>query len=45
MVVPDELEKLITLCKTCRDRLHAGKINLKRNGKVKGQLKHAHANE
>jgi len=37
----DEPENLITLCKTCHDKLHAGKINLKRNGKVKGQLKHA----
>jgi hypothetical protein len=37
----DEPENLITLCKTCHDKLHTGKINLKRNGKVKGQLKHA----
>ena len=37
----DEPENLITLCKTCHGKLHAGKINLKRNGKVKGQLKHA----
>ncbi len=37
----DESENLITLCKTCHDKLHAEKINLKRNGKVKGQLKHA----
>jgi len=37
----DKPENLITLCKTCHDKLHAGKINLKRNGKVKEQLKHA----
>lgn len=37
----DEQENLITLCKTCHDKLHEGKISLKKNGKVKGQLKHA----
>lgn len=36
----DEQENLITLCKTCHDKIHDGKINLK-NGKIKGQLKHA----
>jgi hypothetical protein len=29
------------LCKTCHDKLHEGKIELKKNGKVKRQLKHA----
>ena len=37
----DESKNLITLCKTCHGKLHNGKINLKKNGKVKGQLKHA----
>jgi hypothetical protein len=37
----DEEANLITLCKTCHDALHAGKIALKRNGKKKGDLKHA----
>lgn len=37
----DEHENLITLCKTCHDRLHNGEIKLKLNGKKKGQLKHA----
>ena len=37
----DEESNLITLCKTCHDNLHEGKILLKKNGKVKGQLKHA----
>lgn len=37
----DEKENLITLCKTCHDDLHKGLINLKKVGKVKGQLKHA----
>lgn len=37
----DEQENLITLCKTCHDKLHNGEISLKKNGKVKGQLKHA----
>ncbi len=37
----DEPENLITLCKTCHDKLHDGKIVLKLNGKKNGQLKHA----
>jgi hypothetical protein len=37
----DEPENLITLCKTCHDKLHDGEIKLKSNGKKKGQLKHA----
>jgi len=37
----DEQENLITLCKTCHDELHKGNIALKKNGKVKGRLKHA----
>lgn len=37
----DEQENLITLCKTCHDKLHGGGISLKKIGKVKGQLKHA----
>ncbi len=37
----DEEENLITLCKTCHDLLHEGKIILKISGKKKGQLKHA----
>ena len=37
----DEQENLICLCKTCHDKLHKGKITLKKNGKIKGQLKHA----
>jgi len=37
----DEQENLIVLCKTCHDDLHDGKISLKKNGKIKGQLKHA----
>ena len=37
----DEPENLITLCKTCHDALHAGKIKLKLNGKSKGSLKFA----
>ena len=36
----DEQENLITLCKTCHDKIHDGKINLK-NGRRKGRLKHA----
>lgn len=36
----DEAENLITLCKTCHDKLHKGDIILK-GGKIKGQLKHA----
>lgn len=37
----DEESNLITLCKTCHDKLHDGKITLKKIGKSKGQLKHA----
>ena len=37
----DEESNLITLCKICHDKLHGGKINLKKIGKAKGQLKHA----
>ena len=37
----DEPENLITLCKTCHDALHAGKIKLKLNGKSRGSLKFA----
>ncbi len=37
----DEESNLITLCKTCHDSLHAGKIKLKAIGKKKGQLSHA----
>jgi hypothetical protein len=37
----DEESNLITLCKTCHDKLHNGEISLKKNGKIKGQLKHA----
>ena len=37
----DEESNLITLCKTCHDKLHSGEINLKKIGKSKGQLKHA----
>ena len=36
----DEYDNLITLCKTCHDKLHQGKVALK-GGKKKGQLKHA----
>lgn len=36
----DELENLMTLCKTCHDKVHSGAIKLK-GGKSKGQLKHA----
>jgi len=36
----DEHDNLITLCKTCHDKLHQGKVFLK-GGKKKGQLKHA----
>lgn len=36
----DEHDNLITLCKTCHDKLHDGKVTLK-GGKKKGQLKHA----
>ena len=37
----DEPENLITLCRTCHDALHAGKIKLKLNGKSKSSLKFA----
>jgi hypothetical protein len=37
----DASENLITLCKTCHDDLHKGKISLANNGKVKTSLKHA----
>jgi hypothetical protein len=37
----DDAENLITLCKTCHDSLHKGEIKLKKNGKIKGQFKHA----
>lgn len=37
----DEETNLITLCKTCHDKLHKGEIELKRKGKIKSQLKHA----
>lgn len=37
----DEEVNLITLCKTCHDKLHKGEIVLKKIGKKKGQLKHA----
>ena len=33
-------ENLMTLCKTCHDKVHSGAIKLK-GGKSKGQLKHA----
>ncbi len=36
----DEPENLITLCKTCHDMVHDGKIVIN-GGKVKGNLKHA----
>lgn len=37
----DEESNLLTLCKTCHDGLHAGKITLKQKGKKKGILLHA----
>ena len=37
----DEPENLVTLCKTCHDKLHAGEIILKTYGKTKNNLKHA----
>ena len=37
----DEESNLITLCKTCHNKVHKDKIKLKKIGKVKGQLKHA----
>ncbi|MDD3049468.1 MAG: RNA-guided endonuclease IscB [Bacilli bacterium] len=36
----DEQDNLITLCKTCHDMVHDGKIVIN-GGKVKGNLKHA----
>ena len=36
----DEESNLITLCKTCHDKLHDNQIKLKKNGKKKSQLKH-----
>lgn len=36
----DDADNLITLCKTCHDKLHRGDIILK-GGKPKGNLKHA----
>lgn len=36
----DEEANLVTLCKTCHDKLHDGKLILK-GGKKKGQLNHA----
>lgn len=37
----DEENNLITLCKTCHDKVHNGTLNLKSKGKFKSQLKHA----
>ena len=37
----NEESNLITLCKSCHDKLHKGKIKLKKKGKTKNQLKHA----
>src|SRR5260370_35957886 len=37
----DEEANLLTLCKTCHDRLHAGTIILKQKGAKKGGLAHA----
>ena len=37
----DEHDNLVTLCKSCHDGLHDGNISLKKNGKAKGQLRHA----
>jgi len=37
----NEENNLITLCKTCHDKLHKNEITLKLNGKKKTQLKHA----
>lgn len=36
----DEQENLITLCKTCHDKVHKGELTIK-GGKAKSQLKHA----
>lgn len=37
----DKEDNLITLCNTCHKDLHSGKINLKLNGKLKGNFKYA----
>ena len=37
----DEEGNLITLCKTCHDKLHNNEISIKISGKIKGILKHA----
>ena len=37
----DEESNLLTLCKSCHQGLHAGKITLKQKGKIKGMLLHA----
>lgn len=37
----NEESNLITLCHTCHQDLHSGKINLKTSGKIKGTLKYA----
>lgn len=37
----DDESNLITLCKTCHDKIHAGNITLNSKGKKKSQLKHA----
>jgi cytochrome c553 len=37
----DEAENLVTLCKTCHDKVHHDGLVLKRNGKPKGNLLHA----
>ena len=37
----DEESNLLTLCKTCHDRLHDGTLTLKQKGKRKGNLNHA----
>jgi hypothetical protein len=37
----NEEANLLTLCKTCHDRLHAGTISLKQRGRKKGGLAHA----
>lgn len=37
----DKQENLITLCKTCHDKVHSNEITLKLKGEKKGQLSHA----
>jgi hypothetical protein len=37
----DDVDNLITLCKTCHDRVHNDTIKLNVNGKAKDNLKHA----